>query len=75
MVSRSPGVRNGGKLSGACVDRALANAHEAEVGLLRMAPDPDLFNKGLYTLSHARLSLKEEDMLLRRLETGRAVQP
>ncbi|GGW12340.1 hypothetical protein GCM10018980_03860 [Streptomyces capoamus] len=34
-------------MSGALADRAPADAHEAEVGLLRTAPEPDLGNKGL----------------------------
>ncbi|MGW0883489.1 hypothetical protein [Streptomyces sp. NPDC002671] len=56
------------RMSGASADRALANAHEAEVALLRIAPDAELYNKGLYTLSHARLHLEKDDTLLQQME-------
>ncbi|MGW0765647.1 hypothetical protein [Streptomyces sp. NPDC002676] len=58
------------RMTGASADRALANAHEAEVALLRIAPNEELFNKGVYVLSHARLHLNKEDTCLQRLEAA-----
>jgi hypothetical protein len=54
-------------LLGASADRALANMHEAEVALLRVAPESELHDKGLYALSHARLHLMHDDVLLQQL--------
>ncbi|MEU6549341.1 hypothetical protein ABZ915_03495 [Streptomyces sp. NPDC046915] len=58
------------RMSGASADRALANMHEAEVALLRIAPDEELPNKRLYVLSHARLHLPKDDVCLQHLEAA-----
>ncbi|MEU1890203.1 hypothetical protein [Streptomyces pristinaespiralis] len=58
------------RLLGASADRALANVHEAEVALLRIAPESELHDKGLYALSHAKLHLMHDDVLLQQLSAA-----
>ncbi|MEV5904407.1 hypothetical protein [Streptomyces sp. NPDC052127] len=58
------------RMSGAPADRALANMHEAEVALLRIAPREELRNKGFYALSHAWLHLGRDEELPRQLEAA-----
>lgn len=53
--------------TGASADRALANVHEAEVALLRIAPEDELRNKGFYALTHAKLHLRHDDVCLQQL--------
>ncbi|MGW0903956.1 hypothetical protein [Streptomyces sp. NPDC002853] len=54
--------------TGGATDRALANVHEAEVAILRIAPAEELRWKGLAVLVQARLHLDPEDLRLRHLE-------
>ncbi|MFI6091733.1 hypothetical protein [Streptomyces sp. NPDC051218] len=56
------------RTTGGATDRALANVHEAEVALLRIAPQEELRWKGLSVLVQARLHLDPEDLRLRHLE-------
>ncbi|MEV4684075.1 hypothetical protein [Streptomyces kurssanovii] len=58
------------RLLGASADRALANVHEAEVALLRIAPESELHDKGMYALSHAKLHLMHDDVLLQQLSAA-----
>ncbi|MGW7083621.1 hypothetical protein ACWGH2_08990 [Streptomyces sp. NPDC054871] len=55
-------------ITGASADRALANVHEAEVALLRVAPEDELRNKALYALSHARVHLRSDDVCFQQLK-------
>lgn len=56
------------RFTGACADRALANVHEAEVAMLRIAPDTELRIKGLYALAHAEAHLGHDDLCVRQLK-------
>ncbi|MCF3137075.1 hypothetical protein [Streptomyces olivochromogenes] len=66
---KTPGWRGWcSRMRGASADRALANVHEAEVALLRIAPDAEIYTKGLYALSQARIHLPRDDTCTRRLK-------
>jgi len=63
------------RFTGASADRALANVHEAEVAMLRIAPEVELRNKGLYALAHAEAHLGPDDVCVQRLKTALLNRP
>ncbi|MCX4762897.1 hypothetical protein OG562_18330 [Streptomyces sp. NBC_01275] len=58
------------RFTGTSTDRAQANIHEAEVGILRLVPADELLWKGLPVLVQARLHLHPDDLRLQQLEKG-----